>query len=138
MSHIEEDAQPPTKAGRPAKIVICDDEQAILRLLQANLESQGYEVISAKDGRDCLAKLREMTPDLVILDVMMPYIDGLEVLKFLRRHPETEHLPVVMLTSKSQDEDLLAGYRTGADFYLTKPFNPMELLTVVNRLLAAS
>jgi len=117
--------------------MVCDDEQAIVRLLQANLESQGFEVVTARDGRECLGKVKASHPDMVVLDVMMPYVDGIEVLRYLRRHPETEHTPVIMLTSKSQDEDVLAGYRTGADFYLTKPFNPIELLTVVHRLLAA-
>jgi len=137
MSEQERGVPLPNATGRGAKILICDDEQAIVRLLRANLESQGYDVETAKDGRDCLEKVRGSVPDLIVLDVMMPYIDGIEVLKSLRRHPETEHLPVIMLTSKSQDEDLLAGYRTGADFYLTKPFNPVELVSVVKRLLAA-
>ncbi|MGM3262669.1 response regulator, partial [Klebsiella pneumoniae] len=74
-------------------------------------------------------------PQLVVLDVMMPYMDGFEVLKNLRRDAETESLPVIMLTAKAQDKDVFEGYHYGADMYLTKPFNPMELVTFVKRIL---
>ncbi|MFX5344355.1 response regulator, partial [Acinetobacter baumannii] len=73
-------------------------------------------------------------PDMVVLDVMMPYMDGFEVLKNIRRDPETEALPVIMLTAKAQDKDVFEGYHFGADMYLTKPFNPMELISFVKRI----
>jgi two-component system alkaline phosphatase synthesis response regulator PhoP/two-component system response regulator VicR len=117
------------------KVLVCDDERHIVRLIQVNLERQGYEVVTAFDGREGLEKIRAEKPKLVVLDVMMPYMDGFEVLKNLRKEPETEHLPVIMLTAKAQDKDVFEGYHYGADMYLTKPFNPMELVTFVKRIM---
>lgn len=116
------------------KILVCDDERHIVRLIQVNLERQGYQVVTAYDGKEGLEKIRSEKPDLVVLDVMMPYMDGFEVLKTLRREPETETLPVIMLTAKAQDKDVFEGYHYGADMYLTKPFNPIELVTFVKRI----
>lgn len=116
------------------KVLVCDDERHIVRLIQVNLERQGYEVVTAFDGKEGLEKIRSEKPNLVVLDVMMPYMDGFEVLKTLRREPETENLPVIMLTAKAQDKDVFEGYHYGADMYLTKPFNPMELVTFVKRI----
>lgn len=118
----------------PLKILVCDDERHIVRLIQVNLERQGYQVVTAFDGKEGLEKIRSEKPNLVVLDVMMPYMDGFEVLKSLRREPETENLPVIMLTAKAQDKDVFEGYHYGADMYLTKPFNPMELVTFVKRI----
>lgn len=118
----------------PTKILVCDDERHIVRLIQVNLERQGYTVTTAFDGKEGLEKIRSEKPDLVVLDVMMPYMDGFEVLKTIRREPETENLPVIMLTAKAQDKDVFEGYHYGADMYLTKPFNPMELVTFVKRI----
>ena len=87
----------------PTKILVCDDERHIVRLIQVNLERQGYTVTTAFDGKEGLEKIRTEKPDLVVLDVMMPYMDGFEVLKTIRREPETENLPVIMLTAKAQD-----------------------------------
>jgi two-component system, OmpR family, alkaline phosphatase synthesis response regulator PhoP len=122
----------------PAKILVCDDERHIVRLIQVNLERQGYQVVTAFDGKEGLEKIRAESPNLVVLDVMMPYMDGFEVLKTIRREPETEALPVIMLTAKAQDKDVFEGYHYGADMYLTKPFNPMELVTFVKRILGGS
>ncbi len=119
----------------PGKILVCDDERHIVRLIQVNLERQGYEVVTAFDGKEGLEKIRSEKPNLVVLDVMMPYMDGFEVLKNLRRESETENLPVIMLTAKAQDKDVFEGYHYGADMYLTKPFNPMELVTFVKRIM---
>ncbi len=118
----------------PLKILVCDDERHIVRLIQVNLERQGYQVLTAYDGKEGLEKVRSEKPDLLVLDVMMPYMDGFEVLKALRREPETEALPVIMLTAKAQDKDVFEGYHYGADMYLTKPFNPMELVSFVKRI----
>lgn len=118
----------------PLKILVCDDERHIVRLIQVNLERQGYQVVTAFDGKEGLEKIRAEKPNLVVLDVMMPYMDGFEVLKTLRREPETEGLPVIMLTAKAQDKDVFEGYHYGADMYLTKPFNPMELVSFVKRI----
>jgi two-component system alkaline phosphatase synthesis response regulator PhoP/two-component system response regulator VicR len=116
------------------KVLVCDDERHIVRLIQVNLERHGYQVVTAFDGKEGLEKIRIEKPNCVVLDVMMPYMDGFEVLKNLRREPETEHIPVIMLTAKAQDKDVFEGYHYGADMYLTKPFNPMELVTFVKRI----
>lgn len=121
----------------PLKILVCDDERHIVRLIQVNLERQGYQVVTAFDGKEGLEKIKAEKPNCVVLDVMMPYMDGFEVLKSLRRDPETENLPVIMLTAKAQDKDVFEGYHYGADMYLTKPFNPMELVTFVKRITAS-
>lgn len=120
------------------KILVCDDERHIVRLIQVNLERQGYNVVTAYDGKEGLEKAQAEKPDLMVLDVMMPYMDGFEVLKALRREQATEALPVIMLTAKAQDKDVFEGYHYGADMYLTKPFNPMELVTFVKRILGGS
>lgn len=118
----------------PLKILVCDDERSIVRLIQVNLEKHGYQVVTAYDGKEGLEKIQAEKPDLCVLDVMMPYMDGFEVLKTLRRDPQYESLPVIMLTAKAQDKDVFEGYHYGADMYLTKPFNPMELVTFVKRI----
>ena len=122
----------------PLKILVCDDERHIVRLIQVNLERQGWNVVTAYDGKEGLEKVHAEKPDLLVLDVMMPYMDGFEVLKSIRKDPATEKLPVIMLTAKAQDKDVFEGYHYGADMYLTKPFNPMELVTFVKRITAGS
>ncbi|HOF88429.1 MAG TPA: response regulator [Armatimonadota bacterium] len=118
----------------PKKILAVDDERHIVRLIQVNLERAGYTVITAYDGREALQKIEAENPDLVVLDVMMPYMDGLETLKRIRANPATRALPVIMLTAKAQDQDVFQGYSHGVDIYLTKPFNPIELLTFIKRI----
>lgn len=118
----------------PKKILAVDDEKHIVRLVQVNLERAGYEVVTANDGKEALQKVQEEKPDLVVLDVMMPYMDGFEVLQNLRRNPSTREIPVIMLTAKAQDADVFKGWQSGVDCYLTKPFNPMELLSFVKRI----
>jgi two-component system, OmpR family, alkaline phosphatase synthesis response regulator PhoP len=122
----------------PRKILAVDDEKHIVRLVQVNLERQGYEVVTANDGREALQKVEEERPDLVVLDVMMPYMDGFEVLQNMRRNPATRDIPVIMLTAKAQDADVFKGWQSGVDCYLTKPFNPMELLSFVKRIFDSS
>ena len=106
------------------KILACDDEKNIVRLIQVNLERAGYNVITAFDGKEALHKVLHEHPDLVVLDVMMPYMDGFEVLQNLRRHAITRDIPVIMLTAKAQDNDVFRGWQSGVDCYLTKPFYP--------------
>jgi two-component system alkaline phosphatase synthesis response regulator PhoP/two-component system response regulator VicR len=118
----------------PKKILAVDDERHIVRLVQVNLERQGYDVVTAFDGKEALEKIAAENPDLVVLDVMMPYMDGFEVLQTIRKNPETRELPVIMLTAKAQDADVFRGWQQGVDCYLTKPFNPMELITFVRRI----
>lgn len=116
------------------RILAVDDEKHILRLVQINLEKAGYTVITASNGVEALARVKEGLPDLVVMDVMMPLMDGFETLKQLKSDPETARVPVIMLTAKAQDADVFHGWQSGADLYLTKPFNPLELLTFVKRI----
>lgn len=118
----------------PKKILAVDDERHIVRLVQVNLERAGYQVVTAFDGREALEKVEAERPDLVVLDVMMPYMDGFEVLQTLRKNQSTRDLPVIMLTAKAQDADVFRGWQSGVDCYLTKPFNPMELISFVKRI----
>jgi two-component system alkaline phosphatase synthesis response regulator PhoP/two-component system response regulator VicR len=122
---------------KPKKILVVDDERHIVRLIQVNLERAGYEVVSAFDGKEALKKTASDSPDLIVLDVMMPFMDGFEVLKHLRAEVKTRDIPVVMLTAKTQDADVFRGWASGVDMYLTKPFNPMELLTIIKRIFEA-
>lgn len=105
-------------------ILIVDDEPRMIKFVQFNLELDGFRVISAKDGLDALEKVRTQLPDLVVLDVMMPRMDGFETLKHIR---EFSDVPVIMLTVKDEEEDKHAAFSAGADDYLTKPFSPREL-----------
>src|SRR5438874_13009031 len=116
------------------RILAVDDERHIVRLVQVNLERQGYEVVTAFDGKEALEKVHSEKPDLVVLDVMMPYMDGFEVLQNLKKDPNTRDIPVIMLTAKAQDADVFRGWQSGVDCYLTKPFNPMELIAFVRRI----
>ena len=116
------------------KILVVDDEPHIVRLIQVNLEKQGYAVVTASNGKEALATVAEERPDLVVLDVMMPEMDGMETLKRLKENPVTHEIPVILLTAKAQDSDVFEGWKSGADLYLTKPFNPGELLLFVQRI----
>ena len=116
------------------RILAVDDERHILRLVQINLEKAGYEVVTATNGREAIEAATEKKPDLIVMDVMMPEMDGFEALQNLKSNEETEKIPVIMLTAKAQDADVFHGWQSGADLYLTKPFNPMELLTFVKRI----
>jgi two-component system alkaline phosphatase synthesis response regulator PhoP/two-component system response regulator VicR len=116
------------------KILVVDDERHIVRLVQVNLEKVGYQVLTAYDGVEALEQVAKENPDMIILDVMMPRMDGFEVLKKLQADPKTRDIPVIMLTAKAQDADIFRGWSSGVSSYLTKPFNPRELLTFVQRI----
>lgn len=116
------------------KILAVDDEKHIVRLVQINLQKAGYEVTTASNGREALESVAEQHPDLIVMDVMMPEMDGFAALQKLKENPATAKIPVIMLTAKAQDEDVFKGWKSGADLYLTKPFNPAELLTFVKRI----
>lgn len=120
------------------RILAVDDEPNIVRLIEVNLVRQGYQVETANNGAQALEKIRANRPDLLVSDVMMPEMDGFELLKNVRMDPSLADLPVIMLTAKTQDKDVMEGYSKGADMYLTKPFNPAELLNFVKRILASS
>jgi len=119
------------------KILVCDDERTIVRLVEVNLQQQGYEVLTAYSGAECLEKVAADNPDLIVLDVMMPEMTGFEVLEKLKGDEATQHIPVVMLTAKSQDQDVLRGWQSGVECYLTKPFNMMELVAFIKRIFAS-
>lgn len=120
------------------KILAVDDERHIVRLIQVNLERAGYQVVTAFDGPEALKKVESERPDLVVLDVMMPRMDGFEVLKRLQANPDTREIPVIMLTAKAQDADVFRGWASGVSAYLTKPFNPLELITFVKRIFSGA
>ncbi len=118
----------------PKKILVVDDERQIVKLVEINLRKAGYDVICAYDGVEALEKVQSDRPDMIVLDVMMPRMNGFDVLKKLQSNPDTEQIPVIMLTAKAQDADIFAGWQSGVSSYLTKPFNPRELLTFVQRI----
>ncbi len=111
------------------KILIADDEAEIRQLIKLYLENEGYEVTEAKDGDEAILKLHSMTPDLCILDIMMPGMDGYQVLKRLRTD---SNIPVIFLSAKDADSEKILGLNLGADDYIAKPFNPLELVARVN------
>jgi DNA-binding response OmpR family regulator len=119
----------------PRKILIADDDVDALRLVGLMLERQGYEIIAAATGSQALQKTIETQPDVVILDVMMPDMDGYEVTARLRNHPATEVIPILLFTAKAGVNDKIAGFQAGADDYLTKPIHPRELTTRIEGLL---
>ncbi|MEJ5240560.1 MAG: response regulator [Anaerolineales bacterium] len=122
----------------PEKILIVDDDADTLRLVGLMLQRQGYEVVAASNGPQALQKAEEEEPDLILLDVMMPGMDGYEVARRLRANPITANTPILMFTAKSQIDDKLVGFESGADDYLTKPTHPAELQAHVRALLARS
>ncbi|MFM1767758.1 MAG: hypothetical protein RJA22_287 [Verrucomicrobiota bacterium] len=119
------------------KILVVDDEPDALELVAFNLRASGYDVGTAADGESALKKARELQPALVILDLMLPEVDGLEVCKILRRDTRTAGIPILMLTAKAAEVDRVLGLELGADDYVTKPFSPRELVLRVKNLLRA-
>ena len=122
----------------PKKILTCDDEPNIVRLIQVNLQKQGYDVYTAYNGRECLERVEEILPDLIVLDLMMPEMTGFEVLERLKADERYASIPVIMLTARTQDQDVLRGWQAGVECYLTKPFNPGELVTFIKRIFAVA
>ena len=110
------------------KILIVDDEKPISDIIKFNLTKEGYETVTAFDGREAIAKFEEENPDLIILDLMLPELDGLEVAKEVRK---TSHIPIIMLSAKDSEFDKVIGLEIGADDYVTKPFSNRELLARV-------
>ncbi len=113
-------------------VLIADDDRDIARFLEVNLRLEGFDVTCAHDGNDALAKALELEPNLILLDVMMPGMDGFEVCSKLRADPRGLDVPVIMLTAKSMSNDRTDGFSVGADDYVTKPFEPMELVARVS------
>jgi len=119
------------------KILVVEDHPPTAKLVQVALQEQGYRVLTASNGAEGLLAVNAEAPDLVILDVMMPVMDGFDMLRVMRAAPQTRELPVVILTAKSADEDVLRGWATGVSSYLTKPFAIDDLIAMVRRILAA-
>jgi CheY-like chemotaxis protein len=117
-----------------ARVLVVDDDDVIRQLISVNLELEGFEVFTATDGQDCLDRVKEVKPDVVTLDIMMPRIDGWEAAQRLRQDPDTADVKVVLLSARAQEADLRRGDKIGVDAYLTKPFDPDELIETVRRL----
>jgi two-component system alkaline phosphatase synthesis response regulator PhoP len=117
------------------KILIVDDEEDILDLVNYNLTKEGYKVYQVTTGEDALESAREVVPDLVLLDLMLPGLDGLEVCKILKNDPLTHNIPIIMLTAKGEETDVVTGLELGADDYIPKPFSPRVLIARVRAVL---
>lgn len=117
------------------KILIVEDEKDIIKMLDYNLKKEGFKVIDARDGEDALDLAVREYPDLILLDLMLPGMDGLEVCKALKKETKTASIPIIMLTAKSQESDKVVGLELGADDYMTKPFSPRELVARIKAVL---
>ncbi len=116
------------------RVLVVDDDDVIRQLITVNLELEGFDVMTAFDGQDCLDKVKKVMPDVITLDIMMPRLDGWEAASRLRADPATAGIKVVLLSARAQEADLQRGSRLGVDAYLTKPFDPDELIATVRRL----
>lgn len=120
--------------GSLGRVLVVDDDDVIRQLISVNLELEGFEVSTAYDGQDCLDKVKDVDPVVVTLDIMMPRLDGWEAASRLRDDPDTAGIKVVLLSARAQEADLQRGSWLGVDAYLTKPFDPDELIATVRRL----
>jgi len=116
-------------------ILIVDDEENILKLIKYNLENIGYKVLAVSSGEEALSAAFEATPDLIVLDLMLPGVDGMEVCRILSNDRRTENIPILMVTARSDDNDIIAGLEAGADDYVTKPFSPKILAARIGSVL---
>jgi len=117
------------------KILVVDDEAHIRKLVGFHLERWGYIAVMACDGRECMEKVRSEKPDLVVLDIRMPFMDGFEVVRQMKVNPYTAEIPIIIVSAKVMDADVSRGYQSGVDVYLTKPLDPRELWTFIKRVL---
>ena len=117
------------------RLLVVDDEPNLLRAVAAVLRGEGFEISTARSGREALVAVAKNTPDLIVSDVRMPGMDGFELARRLRRAPNFALLPIIFLTAKDETEDRVEGFRAGVDVYLTKPFEPDELVAVINSIL---
>ncbi|MCK4349838.1 MAG: response regulator [Candidatus Krumholzibacteria bacterium] len=120
------------------KILVVDDEINITQILQFSIGAEGYDVITAQNGEEAIDKARREQPDLIILDIMMPRIDGYEACRILKANPLTKNIPVVLLTAKGQDIDKRLGQEVGAIDYIVKPFSPNKLIDRIHKLLSCT
>jgi DNA-binding response OmpR family regulator len=133
--------------GRPAslarvaealgRVLVVDDDEVIRQLIAVNLTLEGFDVVTAVDGQDCLDKVAAINPDVITLDVMMPRLDGWVTAMELRKNPQTSQVKVVLITARAQEDDRSLGRQIGVDAYLTKPFDPGEMIRVVRELASA-
>jgi len=121
-----------------AKILVVDDEIQLIEMVQMRLEANGYDVVAANDGEEGIEKVKSENPDLIILDIMMPKMDGFEVCKILKNDPQYSKIPIIFLSAKVQEEDLENGKEKGADAFVKKPFETSELLAKITELLQKS
>ncbi len=117
------------------KILIVEDEKDIIKMLEYNLKKEGFKIIAASDGEDVLDTALRQHPDLILLDLMLPGINGLEVCKTLKKEAKTASIPIIMLTAKSKESDKIVGLELGADDYITKPYSPRELIARIKAVL---
>jgi DNA-binding response OmpR family regulator len=116
-------------------VLVVDDDPVILKLLEVNFEMEGYTVLVARDGEEGIEVARTDQPDLIVSDIMMPKVSGLELVIALKGDPATSEIPIILLSAKAQNADVRSGLDAGADDYVTKPFEPLDLVDRVNRLL---
>ena len=121
-----------------AKILVAEDEPSLYKLLEFRLNSLGHEILLATDGKQALAMVKSDRPDLVLLDVMMPVMGGIEVLRTLKEDESTKNIPVIMLSAKGQEKDIFIGLERGADDYITKPFGFSNLVDRINKALPSA
>jgi CheY-like chemotaxis protein len=121
--------------GSPYTVLVADDEPSVRMLVQATIDADGYNVIEATDGNEAWSLIQEHRPSLVLLDVRMPGQTGLEILRAIKAEPDLTAIKVILLTASAQESDINAGLLAGADFYLTKPFSPRDLLSKVDEAL---
>lgn len=117
------------------KILVVDDEIHIAKIISYTLEHENYNVVVAHDGKEGLRLAREESPDLIVLDLMLPNIDGYKVCRLLKFDEKYRHIPIILLSARSEDEDKIMGEEVGADFFMEKPFNPDELLAKIQELI---
>ncbi|MEY2448999.1 MAG: hypothetical protein QOH79_2475 [Acidimicrobiaceae bacterium] len=118
-------------------MLVVDDDPVILKLLEVNFEMEGFTVLVARDGEEGIEVARADQPDLIVSDIMMPKVSGLELVSALKADPSTSEIPIILLSAKAQNADVRSGLDAGADDYVTKPFEPLDLVDRVNRLLEA-
>jgi len=118
------------------RVLVVDDDKVIQQLLEVNLELEGYEVVKASNGEEALKMVQDIRPDLILLDVMMPKLDGREVCRRIKSDPLTAETPIIFLSARAQDMDVNSGLELGASAYITKPFDPVDLLDTVMRVLS--
>ncbi len=121
-----------------AKVLVADDDPSIVRVLRAILVSSGHEVLAEEDGARALISAHEHLPDVILLDLIMPIVDGLTALRLLKADDRTSEIPIVIITGRSEAQTVRRGYDLGADVFLTKPFEPSEVLEVIHRVLHES